>query len=103
MSEQELLNAGYRMHVNSGVFHEPADFFFQKRLRDEHGTRYFINFYHYPAQMGMSESWMCSLHQNEPHMTFEQHRVTSREEAERNCEVFWHQVAQGTYYERDGE
>jgi len=43
--EQEMIDAGYKPFKSS--FKQYAERGFQKRITDEHGTKYFINIWHY--------------------------------------------------------
>lgn len=80
MTEQQLIDAGYKRCNHTEVSFPYADFFYQKRIRDARGIKYFIEFVHY-APMDFKnnniapESWTLNWNNNEPHYTFQAHKV----------------------------
>lgn len=48
---QELLSLGYTEHKGNRVHHKGASRWFQKRVRGEYGTKYFINAALYDCSM----------------------------------------------------
>ncbi|MEK6879339.1 MAG: hypothetical protein AABY22_07025 [Nanoarchaeota archaeon] len=91
--EEILLKNGYRVCSNNIVF-PYSDYFYQKCIKDEIGKKYSINLVHYPAHHNFLASWMVELTNNEPHLTFQEHRPKLENEMdliviENNCEKFW--------------
>lgn len=100
MTEKDLIKAGYKRYSDySGLFRY-SDFFYQKKVVDKKGTKYFIEMIHYSAHYKDSESWMCHLSTISPHYTFEQHHVDDLKKCEKNCEKFF-QTMGCEYYEKE--
>ena len=104
ITEQALLARGYRKFEAASVTMPYADYFYQKRIVDEAGTKYFIEVVHYPlkAEHRLPESWQCGMTVSGTgyHYEFKQHWATDIERCEQRCEVFF-QTMGCEYYERD--
>ena len=102
MNEQELIDKGFRKWKSNDITFPHSDYFYQKKITDDGGVKYFVDVVHYPEMQlhygtKLEESWMVHLNINEPQMRFDQHRV-SLEIALEKCEKFF-QTMGCEYYE----
>ena len=101
ITEQQLIRRGYRKHKGGGIAFQFSDFFYQLKFTDEDGIRYWLEFVHYEELPGGDKggSWMCNLNINDPHCTFQQHRVKDLDLSEKLAVSVW--IAIGApYYEK---
>jgi len=103
ITEDLLKIAGYKNDKRTASIKIYCDDFFQKKVADKTGTKYFINFWHYPPHEYsngaiIGGSWLFEMMLNEPHCTFEIHRPTALEFCERKAEEFWNMMG-AVYYE----
>jgi len=95
-----LAASGYRPNKMCNPSFPYSDSFWQRKLTDENGIKYFIEFVHYPKGSGLKEAWMMNMNINEPHCTFQIHRAGDINKAEVMCEEVWRATG-GIYYERN--
>jgi hypothetical protein len=101
VTDLELEKAGYKKYGSNGITYPYSDFFYQKKVVDERGVKYFIAFVHYSHDAQLTESWMVGFNQNEPlHLRFDIHSHVSIDVAEFMCEKFWVTMCNSTYYEK---
>ena len=99
ISEDALLERGYKKHNPNPVM-DTFDYFFQKRIRDEKGTLYFINFRHWSH--GDNVSWDCELNTDSDSdgylwATIKEHTI---EKSEARIRALW-EASGGKYYDQD--
>jgi hypothetical protein len=66
MTRDELLAAGFKECKPAA--HDRYDMLYQKRIRDEHGTRYFVNvnlWQHSKHGIDIADGWECEVHYND--------------------------------------
>ena len=62
ITEEKLVSAGYQRWQSK--YKKFSDFFYQRCIKDKIGRRYFINLFHYAANIEgikMPESWVAEL------------------------------------------
>jgi len=91
---QELNRNGYMTHRP----YNDAAVFRQKRVTDDRGTKYFVNFLLYRFEPLYSDRWTMEVTNNEPHITLAVHSPFSLAEYERLAETFWRAMG-CEYYE----
>ena len=65
MTKNELLEAGFKEFPSTGSNLQPWDVLFQKRIRDENGTRYFIEVMFWQhSQFGGHDSFSAEVNYN---------------------------------------
>jgi len=76
--QQLLLDKGYRYHKSEGYKTlKSTEHLYQKRIRDEKGTRYFIDVWYYPVQcinghrLAEGIQLDCHLHDNQEEFLME--------------------------------
>jgi len=107
--KQSLESAGYRQFKVPSM-EKYRDAAFQKRFRDEGGTKYFLTVWGYapvPEHLIFEWHWMVELRTHTPQMTFEQHvgELKSTGEIavfEQRAETFWQAMGQ-PYYGKETE
>jgi len=100
-----LKNHGYKFYPQTGVSFPYSDGFYQKKIEDDKGIKYFIEFVfyaetRYPNGAKSNFGFMANLNVNEPHQTYQIHNLNSLDkivEAEKKIELFWNIL--GSYYE----
>jgi hypothetical protein len=105
ITEQELIDKGFRKHNSNDVVFPYSDFFYQRKFVDDVGVKYFVDVVHYPETgypngNKVDESWMIHQNINEPHMRFDQHRIDDLDIALEKCEKFF-QTMGCEYYEKN--
>lgn len=93
--------SGYKLYSNTGSF-TTSDGFYQKKIKNEVGIKYFIEFVIY--SLDGKVIFMANLNINPTdiveHQTYQIHRLTTLDQilqAEKNIESFWQNF--GDYYE----
>ncbi len=99
MTENNLISRGYVKYKNNETYLY-YDYFYQLKVKDSKGIKYFINIQHHPSIHGLAESYNCELRTNEPFYIFEQPyiKLDELDEIEEKCEIFW-QTFKCEYYE----
>jgi hypothetical protein len=105
LTEQELIDKGFRKWKSNDISFPYSDFFFQKKFVDDVGVKYFVDVVHYPVKHYpngniANESWKIHQNINEPHMRFDQHDFESLDNALEKCEKFF-QTMGCEYYEKN--
>lgn len=103
--EKYFQNNGYRNYPKNNIIHPHSDGSWQKKIGDEKGIRYFINFvfysgHTYPNGIKTDDVFMAEIVNNEPHQTYQIHHLDTVDkirDAENKIELFWKTF--GTYYE----
>ena len=64
--EECLINEGLRKWKSNSVTFPYSDYFYQIKIEDKIGIRYYVEFVHYPKIDNLQESWMvnCRLNDN---------------------------------------
>ena len=97
----------YKTNGNNDVTYPYSDYFYQKRIMDEKGIKYHIQFVYYAPisefEVNLEESWMLDLITNEPFYSLRKHHIELKtqedlEKLEAECEKFW-TVFKCAYYE----
>lgn len=100
--KEYLFSLGYQEFKSTFLFRH-ADLFFQRRVEDDRGIKYFIDFVYYsPIEGKVGETWTCHLTINNPHQTYEQHWLKTIEDVNRaieKCELFFNTM-DCEYYEK---
>lgn len=109
MTGDELLAAGYRSFQPNPQI-DNFDVGYQKRIRDEHGTRYFINvreWWHHPKNVGIdvevTYNDCCGFYPSRAATRILIYAGVSDwtvEQVEAACNEFWERL-KPDYYERD--
>jgi hypothetical protein len=63
MTRDDLISAGFKEY-GSHIFKCGSDVFFQQRIDDEFGVRYFVEVIHWPANNG-AEDWQVEVNFND--------------------------------------
>lgn len=100
-----LESNGYKKYPAT-QFEKYSDFFYQKKVCDEFGIKYFIEFIYYsggilPNGITFEGSFKAEININEPHQTYSIHHLNNLEkikDAEQKIEQFW--LILGSYYEK---
>lgn len=100
-----LESNGYKKYPAT-QFEKYSDFFYQKKVCDQFGIKYFIEFVYYSAaRFGdgttLNSSFKAEITINEPHQTYSVHHLNNLEkikDAEQKIEQFW--LILGSYYEK---
>lgn len=100
-----LESNGYKKYAAT-PFEKYADSFYQKKVCDEFGVKYFINFIHYSgARFGngatLNDSIKAEIIINEPHQTYSIHHLNTLDkikDSEQKIEQFW--LILGSYYKK---
>lgn len=105
IGEEELLELGYKRYPGDQIIHPGSDFFYQKRVDDERGQKYFVNLYHYsaahyPNGSTVPANWMAEMRTDDPFLTFQIHYAQSIERVEELCERFFTQMGCSYHEER---
>ena len=97
----------YKTNYKNDIIYPYSDCFYQKRIVDEKGIRYHIQFIYYAPIVNfgtnLEEDWMLDLITNEPFYSFRKHHIELKtkenlEKLEAECEKFW-TVFKCAYYE----
>ena len=100
-----LKENNYNFYPQTGVSFPYSDGFYQKKIEDNKGIKYFIEFVfyaetRYPNGAKANFGFMANLSIHEPHQTHQIHHLNSLDkiiEAEKKIEEFWKIF--GNYYE----
>lgn len=105
ITEQALEAMGFKRYEHTGsVPYQYADFFYQARIVDKKGTKYFLNFWHFPREDQIPEGWTAEsilyTESNDPwfKMEFYVYPDTKIEHIMLDVESFW-DLAPCGYYE----
>ena len=93
ITEKLLLENGYEKWKSNDVIFPYAECFYQKRIKDITGTKYFIDIIYYSdindAIHTVNESYMGYLNINNPHYIFNHHNLTDLKTFEDECATFF--------------
>ena len=101
IAEEQLQKLDYRKWGPTAWF-PFCDFFYQRRVTDEQGIRYFIDVKHYPTEIyhgvKVGGAWEVEMNINEPPVRFAITHPESINEFESLCHKFWEMMGK-PYYE----
>lgn len=77
-----------------------SDYFYQKKISDNKGIKYFLNLLHW-SNVDRPDSWAMILQINEPFYVFEQHNIELKDldKLEEKCSLFFKTMG-CEYYEK---